>query len=147
MTIIQTEITSLSLTDRDTPDPQSDLHAEMAAAEQLDRPALFLSTACRPACAAGSTTDRSFWLCVTPRGPKTIVCTLICSLYVTPAPVRVLNWLSSFSGFNHSAATIVGFFFNVLLFFLMLAMYVSYIKDSIRCSGLMGNSIATFPPL
>lgn len=59
MKIIQTEITSLSLTDRGAQDPQSGLHAEMAAGEQLDRPALFLSTARRPACAAGSTTDRS----------------------------------------------------------------------------------------
>lgn len=43
--IIQTQITSLSLSDRDAQDPQSDLHAEIPAGEQLDRPALFLSTA------------------------------------------------------------------------------------------------------
>lgn len=73
MKIIETEIASLSLTDRDTQDTQSALHAEMAGGEQLDCRGLALSTARRPACVTGSKTDRSSWLPVTPRGPKTIV--------------------------------------------------------------------------
>lgn len=57
--MIQTEITSLSLTDSEMQDPRSGSHAQMAAGEQLDSLALVPSTGRRPACAAGSTTDRS----------------------------------------------------------------------------------------